>query len=448
METPRYRGDITPTGQLEPFRIAARDKVHPDARKKIEAAEGVVLTENPAETQAVVIRSATKLIKPEDFDAFPQLRYAIRAGVGVDNIGMHLAALRGIATVNTPGASTEAVAQRSLAFILAWAGRFRQGTEALMRHTWPKNSPEVTPVDLGDKTLGIVGHGRIGRATHDMAQRFFGRVLYNDIGNDNGITALDDLLPASDVVSLSAVPDPDDPVILTAEKMRLLKPLALLVNTARGVLVDHPALLEHMNRGGSAALDVYPEEGESMFNDPIIEQIMNHPNFLGTPHTAASGPLVQKNLGIEGADRAIEFAQQGIVNPGSIQGHTLPELKPQRRKKPGLRIVLTHPNVPGMVSTITQAIEEEGINLGQVINEHSETNGKNTFAMSIYDLDTLDGLGVHRILEKVRGTIRAKVETELRKLIQESGEQGDRDEILRQRMNNLAPLSARVMLFE
>src|SRR3989338_3437853 len=127
----RYRGDIQADGSLAPFRVAAKDGIHPDAVRRLQETEGIEIIEDLGESQGILIRSATKFLQEEHFAQCRDLMYLVRVGVGMDNVDLAKASLSGIVTMNTPGASTKAVAQRALALILAWAARVVPATSIL-----------------------------------------------------------------------------------------------------------------------------------------------------------------------------------------------------------------------------------------------------------------------------------------------------------------------------
>lgn len=396
----RYLGDLAPDGALTPFRVTARDKVSAEAVQELTETPHIEVTDDPALVQAAIIRGATKYRVAKELEGYDRLMYVVRAGVGVDNIDMPLAAQNGIATANTPGASTDAVAKRSLMLMLAWAGRIVQGTQALRHSQWPKNQPDVEPVDLSQKTLGIVGYGRIGQKVHELAKPHFGRILFSDVRAIEGSSPLEELLAQADVVSLNVSGSQE---ILSPALMVKLKPTALIVNTARGTVVNPQALLRHMDGGGAAALDVYPKEGAAMFESPEVQGITQHPNFLGTPHTAAADAVTQTKLGIEAAQRVVEFAQEGTVNPGNLPGHTLPrvslhEVEPEENgngnggEKPRVRLIMTHPSVPGVLQGIQNAIATVGRDRGRQVNIIDQQNregkiGTPPLAMTLTDLE-------------------------------------------------------------
>lgn len=402
MKTLTYKGDIADDGAIVPFRVAARDGVSPDAVARLRDAEGIALVDDPVRAQGLLIRSATKLLIAGQIAAHPDLQYVVRVGVGTDNIDMRRAAEAGVATVNTPGASTQAVARHTLSLMLAWASRTVQGTRALAAHRWPKGEADLEPVDLTEKTLGIVGYGRIGRETARFAQPHVGRILYSDALPVAGAVPLPDLLRESDIVTLHAAADRE---VLTPEMVALLKPGALLINTARGSTVNTAALLARMDGpdGVHAALDVFPREGKGMFEDPETAAIVAHPRFLGTPHAAASDPVTQRKLGLEGADRMLEFARRGTINPLNLPGHTLPRVEPEEPRTPAIRGILTHESVRGALAAVTGIIARHGANIRQLLNEEGGTNGGPHLAATLFDLEEdrpEEGLKIMRDIAK------------------------------------------------
>lgn len=378
-----YRGDIQPNGEVTPFRAVARDNVHPDAVRLLEGSDAIEVIDNITNAQGMLIRSATKFQQDAHFEQCQDLMYIARVGVGMDNINMPLASSYGIATVNTPGASTKAVAQRSLALMLAWSSRAVQGTDALVHDRWPKGDESVEPIDLTEKTLGIIGFGRIGQELKKFAEPHFGRVLFSDVRDIPGKHELEELLIESDVVSIHMSGTNE---ILTKDNLSLLKPGSLIVNTARGEVINMAALAERMDEGIHAALDVFPTEGPKMFEEESLRTVLHHPNFIGTPHTAASDPVTQRNLGKEGAQRIVEFAHQGIINPYDVPGHTLPKITPKLAKDPHIRALLTHQSVPGVLASITGVVARSKTNILELINEEGSFNGDHKLAVTAIDL--------------------------------------------------------------
>jgi len=384
-QTLQYAGDITPDGEIQPFRLAAVDGVHQDAIDELDGTPGIQVVDNPTEAQGILLRSATKFVDEESFRRHAQIMQLIRVGVGHDNLDKFLASRHGVATLNTPGASTDPVARRALAFMLEWAGRISEGTRSLRAHQWAKKPESKKLRDLSEMTLGIVGYGRIGQATERFARPHFRKTVFTDVRDVDGKIPLENLLAESDVVSLNVAGNDE---VLIPEAIALMKDDALLINTSRGKTINPKALLAKMDQGLTVALDVFPKEGNDMFDNEMIRQIIDHPNFRGTPHTAASDQATQRKLGLEGAQRMTEFATQGIVNPQNIQGHTLPAIDLGMRKTPGIRGLLTHESVPGKLEAITGALAEQRLNIVDCLNREGGINGGHRLAITAFDLGT------------------------------------------------------------
>ncbi|MBP7113835.1 MAG: hypothetical protein KBA40_00090 [Candidatus Peribacteraceae bacterium] len=405
-----YAGDIGDNEEVHPFRVAVRDGVSEEVASKIAGTPSMELTENPALAQATLIRSATKFTQADVFKQWPELMYVARVGVGVDNIDMNIASEAGIATINTPGASTEAVATRALTFMLAWSARVKQGTEALKEKKWPKGGKETEPQDLSEATLGVIGYGRIGQALARQSEQFFGKIVYSDAQAVEGAIPLSELLAQSDVISVHASGQNE---VLTRELLRMVKPGALIVNTSRGGVINPDGLLECMNeRNVSAALDVFHVEGAAMFDDERIQLITQHERFFGTPHTAASDAVTQRKLGMEGAGYVTQFAQAGTVNAAKLPGHTLARMEPSEMSNPGVRAVITHPSVKGTVAKISGIAAQSGHNISQFCNEQGPEFGGKRLAITAFDLEektAKDGLIVLRQISAEIDVLRSRL---------------------------------------
>jgi glyoxylate reductase len=216
-------------------------------------------------------------------EAAPRLRAIANMAVGTDNIDLAAAAARGIPVGNTPGVLTDATADAAFALLLALARRVVEGAEKVRSGRWRTWEPAGDlGVDLSGATLGIVGWGRIGRATARRAEGFGMEIVYSS--RSSGL-ALEELLERADVVSLHTPLTPETRHLIGAGALERMKPTALLVNTSRGGVVDQDALREALIAGriGGAALDV--TEPEPL---PPDHPLLDAPNLLVVPHIGSA----------------------------------------------------------------------------------------------------------------------------------------------------------------
>jgi D-3-phosphoglycerate dehydrogenase len=249
---------------------------------------------------AVVVRSATKLGKRQ-IAAGRRLRLIVRAGVGTDNIDLRAAASRGIAVLNTPGAATVSVAELTLGLLFALARKIPQADAAVKLGRWPKK--ELSDgIELEGKTLGIVGVGRIGGALARRASALGMVVIGTDkelkpAGRFQGleILPLQKMLPRADFLSVHIPLSEDGRAEIGREEIARMKDGVLLINCARGGVVDEEALLEALDSGkiGGAALDVFDEE------PPRDLRLVRHPRVVCTAHMGASTQEAQARMGKE-----------------------------------------------------------------------------------------------------------------------------------------------------
>ena len=252
------------------------------------------------EFDAVIIRSATKIRKPQiDAAAGGKLKLIIRAGVGLDNIDVAYAEAAGMIVRNTPRASTNAVAEMTLAHLFACARFIGQANVSMREGKWEKKALSKG-FELSGKTIGICGYGRIGKQVGDYAQSLGMQVLaYDPYPHPEyqcetmHYVPLDALLAQADVISLHlpAVAEP----IITAERIAKMHDGVVIINTSRGGNVDENALMDGLNSGKirAAGLDVWQEEPAK--NTALI----NHPHVSCTPHIGASTVEAQSRIGAE-----------------------------------------------------------------------------------------------------------------------------------------------------
>ena len=214
----------------------------------------------------------TDVVDAALLDSAPRLRVVGTVSVGYDHVDTAACAARGVVVVNTPGVLTEATADLAFGLLLAAARLFRQGGEHVTSGAWTGwRMDDFVGLDVSGATLGLVGYGRIGRAVARRAEGFGMRVLHT---SRTGGMPLDDLLRASDFVSLHVPLTPDTRHLVGARELALLGPDGVLVNTSRGPVVDEAALAAALDSRGifAAGLDVYEDE-------PAV-----HPRLRASPY--------------------------------------------------------------------------------------------------------------------------------------------------------------------
>ncbi len=259
--------------------------------------------------EAIIVRSATKVTK-EVIDAASNLKLIVRGGVGIDNIDVKAAEEKGIAVNNTPGASTVAVAELTMAMLLALVRKIPEADSTMKDGKWAKKLLKGT--ELYQKTLGLIGSGRIGLAVAKRAQAFEMKVIAYDPYIDDSILAqnniepvkeLNELLEKSDAISLHIPRTEETTHIINKETIHRMKDGAILLNVARGGVVDEQALYEALksDKLEGAAIDVWEKEppGES----PLFEL----DNVVLCPHLGASTLEGQLRVGTEAAQIIIDF---------------------------------------------------------------------------------------------------------------------------------------------
>jgi glyoxylate reductase len=223
--------------------------------------------------------------------ACPHLRVISSCAVGTDNIDIVAARARGISVGNTPGVLTDATADLAFALLLAAARRLPQTSAAVLAGEWgPWEPASFLGHDVAGATLGIVGAGRIGSAVAKRARGFDLEIL--SATNHDG-TPLPDLLERSDFVSLHVPLTPQTHHLIDAPALARMKPTAILVNTARGPVVDTSALIHalHEHQIAGAALDVTDPEPL-----PADHPLLKAPNVLVTPHVGSATPRTRARM--------------------------------------------------------------------------------------------------------------------------------------------------------
>ena len=229
-----------------------------------------------------VLVAVVARVTAEELDLLPDVRLVANYGVGYDTVDVAACRERGIAVTNTPGVLDAAVADLTLALILACRRHLVASDRFVRERRWQRGwaQPELLGRDLAGSTLGLVGRGRIGSGVARRAEAFGMGVVHH---SRSGGLPLDELLRTSDVVSLHVPLTAETKGLISAERLRLLQDGATLINTARGAIVDEEALVDELVSGRiSAGLDVFAVEPS------VPERLLDLPNVVLTPHIASA----------------------------------------------------------------------------------------------------------------------------------------------------------------
>jgi D-3-phosphoglycerate dehydrogenase len=273
------------------------------------------LEQRIGEYDGLLIRSATK-VTAELLARATNLRVVGRAGVGVDNVDVPAATKRGVVVANAPESNVVTAAEHTMALLLALARNIPQAHASLVAGRWERS--KYSGVELMDKTLGIIGFGRIGQLVAQRAQGFGMRVIafdpfvgperYRELGVEKG-GAPEDVYAAADFITIHLPKTPETANWLNAEAFAKMRDGVRVLNVARGGLVDEAALKDALDAGkvAGAALDVFPAE-------PTTEHpLFGYPNVVVTPHLGASTAEATDRAGYQAAEQVVAALNGGTV---------------------------------------------------------------------------------------------------------------------------------------
>jgi len=315
--------------------------------------------------KVLIVRS--KQVTAETLKAGDELALVLRAGAGVNTIDVKTASALGIFVTNCPGKNSIAVAELAFALLLGIDRRIADSTAALRAHQW--NKKDFSQADgIFGKTIGVIGTGSIGREVIVRARAFglnviaWSRSLTPERAAELGAgfcAEVDDVFRRADIVTLHLALKPETRLLVNAARLALMRPNAILINTARGELVDQAALRAAVAakkiRVGLDVFDPEPAEGKAAFADPIVDL----PDFCGTPHIGAS---------TEQAQDAIAAEAFRIVEAFVKTGEALNCVNLARRTPAKWQLVVRHYDRVGVLAFVLDVIRRGNINVEEVRN--------------------------------------------------------------------------------
>jgi glyoxylate reductase len=280
----------------------------------------------PATIEAAIAESFVRVTSPSDADgilalitsriddeyleaAGPQLRIVANYGVGVDNIDLGAAARRGIVVTNTPDVLTETTAELAITLTLSLLRRVTEGDRFLRAgRPWGFGLEFMLGEGLRGKRFAVVGPGRIGRATARLAEAFGAEPLLVGRGE------LERALPEVDIVSIHCPLTPETRHLIDTRALALLRPSAVLVNTARGAIVDEHAVVEALRAGrlAGAALDVFEHEPE------VSAELLSFENVVVTPHLGSATRATREAMGLSAVGALRSLLLDGLQPENTV----------------------------------------------------------------------------------------------------------------------------------
>lgn len=282
----------------------------------------------------LVIRSATK-VTADLLEAAGRLKVVGRAGIGLDNVDIPAATKKGVVVMNTPGGNVVTTAEHAIALMMAVARNIPQGTQSLKAGRWDKK--HLQGRELTGKTLGVIGLGKIGSVVADRARGLKMHVVVHDpviapeMVSKQGFepVSLEELYSRSDFITVHVPKNPNTANMISQEAFGRMKDGVMLINCARGGIVDETALCDALQAGrvARAALDVFETEPP-----PADHPLLAMDSVIATPHLGASTLEAQTNVAVAIANQIVAYLKHNnivnAVNVPSVSGKTLEKLSP------------------------------------------------------------------------------------------------------------------------
>ena len=324
--------------------------------------------------------------------------------IGVNQVDLKSATQQGVVVFNAPYSNTRSVAELVIASAVMLIRRIPDKNIAAHEGRWMKESKGS--YELRGKTLGIIGYGNIGTQVSVLAEAFGMKVIFYDIvtklplGNAVAGKNLKEVLNQSDLVTLHVPENESTRNMINKNTLKQFKKGAILINYARGEVVDLDALQqvlkeEHLS---GAAIDVYPVEPEKN-GDSFTSPLQHVPNVLLTPHIGGSTEEAQQNIGEDVSTKLFQYLEMGV----SIGSHTIPPLSlpPQEGTH---RILHIHRNVPGVLSAINTELSKHNIN---ILAQYLKTN--DDIGYVVLDIDRQLSSHAFQLLRSVKETIKTRL---------------------------------------
>lgn len=339
------------SSQTERPRILVPEKVSPDGLallKDFDVDNTVGLSPEEIISKipsyhGLIVRSETK-VTAEVLQAGKKLKVVARAGVGVDNIDVPAATTQGIIVVNSPAGNIVAAAEHTIALLLSTARNIGRADGTLKEGKWERS--KLVGIEVGRKTLGIVGLGKVGLKVARMAKGLGMKILAvdpyasADIARQEGVelaSSLESILPEVDFLTIHTPLLATTLDLIGEDELKKMKKTARVLNVARGGVYNEAALLKGLEEGwiGGAGLDVFTSE--PVAPDSVAAQLTKHPKVVATPHLGASTVEAQENVSLDVCTQVLEILRGGLPTSAVNAPIILPE--EHRKLQPSVQLV-------------------------------------------------------------------------------------------------------------
>ena len=324
--------------------------------------------------------------------------------IGVNQVDLKSATEHGVAVFNAPYSNTRSVAELVIGLSVMLIRRIPDKNKAAHEGVWLKEAKGS--YELRGKTLGIIGYGNIGAQVSVLAEAMGMRVIFYDtitklpLGNAVAKKSLKDLVSQADIITLHVPETQATKNLINKTVLKNFKKGSILINYARGEVVDLEGLAKGIQDGqiAGAAIDVYPWEPEKN-GDRFTTPIQGLPNVILTPHIGGSTEEAQQNIGEDVSNKLFQYLEMGMA----IGSHTIPELSllPQEGTH---RILHIHNNVPGVLSAINTELSKHKIN---ILAQYLKTN--ENIGYVVLDLDRKLSNTAFQLLKEVKETIKVRL---------------------------------------
>ncbi len=349
------------------------------------------------------IRSKTQITK-NILDAAKKLQAIGCFCIGVNQVDLKSARQNGVVVFNAPYSNTRSVAELVIGLSIMLIRRIPDKNTAAHQGVWNKEAKGS--YELRGKTLGIIGYGNIGSQVSVLAEGLGMKVIFYDtvtklpLGNAVAKKSLKDLLSQSDIVTLHVPETSQTKNLINKTNIRNFKKGGILINYARGEVVELDALAKAIKEGhiSGAAIDVFPWEPEKN-GDSFQSPLQNLPNVILTPHIGGSTEEAQMNIGEDVSNKMFQYLEMG----SSTGSHTIPSLSlpPQEGTH---RILHIHNNVPGVLSAINTALSQHHIN---ILAQYLKTNDEVGYV--VLDVDKKLSNQALQLLKELKDTIKVRL---------------------------------------